>query len=72
MCQVSNSCYKHSCHPHNLLQLGKSIIKGLSCDAYGRENCNDSLFSCRKCGFGVLPKSFGRDAFRSSKNGREF
>ncbi|KAA3472932.1 Cysteine/Histidine-rich C1 domain family protein [Gossypium australe] len=47
---------KHSCHPHNLLQLGKSIIKGISCHACGRKNCNDSLFSCRKCAFNVHPK----------------
>ncbi|TYH45913.1 hypothetical protein ES332_D11G298600v1 [Gossypium tomentosum] len=55
-CNKCNVDLHHSCHPHNLLQLGKSIIKGLSCDAYGRENCNDSLFSCRKCGFGSHPK----------------
>ncbi|KAG4122359.1 hypothetical protein ERO13_D11G262175v2 [Gossypium hirsutum] len=42
---------KHSCHPHNLLQLGKSIIKRISCRACGRKNCNDSFFSCRKCDF---------------------
>ncbi|XP_052479534.1 uncharacterized protein LOC128031972 [Gossypium raimondii] len=47
---------KHSCHPHNLLQLGKSIIKRISCRACGRKNCNDSLFSCRKCDFNVHPK----------------
>ncbi|KAB2058974.1 hypothetical protein ES319_A11G270000v1 [Gossypium barbadense] len=47
---------KHSCHPHNLLQLGKSIIKGISCCACGRKNYNDSLFSCRKCDFNVHPK----------------
>ncbi|MFQ6635055.1 hypothetical protein Gotur_011962, partial [Gossypium turneri] len=47
---------KHSCHPHNLLQLGKSIIKGISCHACGRKNCNDSLFSCKKCDFNVHPK----------------
>ncbi|KAG8479044.1 hypothetical protein CXB51_028917 [Gossypium anomalum] len=45
---------KHSCHPHNLLQLGKSIIKGISCHVCGRKNCNDSIFSCRKCDFNVL------------------
>ncbi|TYG95715.1 hypothetical protein ES288_A11G290300v1 [Gossypium darwinii] len=47
---------KHSCHPHNLLQLGKSIIKGISCHACGRKTCNDSIFSCRKCDFNVHPK----------------
>ncbi|KAG8499321.1 hypothetical protein CXB51_005884 [Gossypium anomalum] len=47
---------KHSCHPHNLLQLGKSIIEGISCRVCGRKNCNDSLFSCRKCDFNVHPK----------------
>ncbi|KAH1083448.1 hypothetical protein J1N35_023209 [Gossypium stocksii] len=47
---------KHSCHPHNLLQLGKSIIKGISCHVCGRKNYNDSLFSCRKCDFNVHPK----------------
>ncbi|KAK8271842.1 hypothetical protein V6Z12_D11G290400 [Gossypium hirsutum] len=47
---------KHSCHPHNLLQLGKSIIKRISCRACGRKNCNDSFFSCRKCDFNVHPK----------------
>ncbi|KAL1145216.1 hypothetical protein V6Z11_A11G283800 [Gossypium hirsutum] len=40
---------KHSCHPHNLLQLGKSIIKGISCHACGP--CKDTLFSCLKCLF---------------------
>ncbi|PPS19719.1 hypothetical protein GOBAR_AA00846 [Gossypium barbadense] len=47
---------KHSCHPHNLLQLGKSIIKGISCHACGHKTCNDSIFSCRKCDFNVHPK----------------
>ncbi|KAK8589498.1 hypothetical protein V6N13_088329 [Hibiscus sabdariffa] len=46
---------KHTCHPHNLLQLGKSIIHNISCDACG-EDCNDSCFSCKKCDFYIHPQ----------------
>ncbi|KAE8699163.1 hypothetical protein F3Y22_tig00110584pilonHSYRG00062 [Hibiscus syriacus] len=46
---------KHGCHPHNLLQLGKSIIHNISCNVCG-EGCNDSCFSCKKCDFNVHPQ----------------
>ncbi|KAK8589520.1 hypothetical protein V6N12_023914 [Hibiscus sabdariffa] len=45
---------KHTCHPHTLLQLGKSIIHNLSCDACGID-CDDSCFSCKKCDFNIHP-----------------
>ncbi|KAK8589528.1 hypothetical protein V6N12_023922 [Hibiscus sabdariffa] len=46
---------KHTCHPHTLLQLGKSIIHNLSCDACGKD-CDDSCFSCKKCDFNIHPR----------------
>ncbi|KAA3472875.1 Cysteine/Histidine-rich C1 domain family protein [Gossypium australe] len=48
---------KHNCHPHNLLQLGKSIIVEISYHDCGHKNCNDSIFSCRNCDFNVLEPS---------------
>ncbi|KAL4353372.1 hypothetical protein GQ457_06G018670 [Hibiscus cannabinus] len=54
---------KHSRHRHDLLQLGKSIIHNISCDACG-EDCIDSCFSCKICDFNIhlqcipLPSSF--------------
>ncbi|KAK8589559.1 hypothetical protein V6N12_023953 [Hibiscus sabdariffa] len=46
---------KHSCHRHDLLQLGKSIIHNISCDACG-EGGDDSCFSCKKCDFNIHPR----------------
>ncbi|KAE8662588.1 hypothetical protein F3Y22_tig00113279pilonHSYRG00035 [Hibiscus syriacus] len=46
---------KHTCHPHNLLQLGKSIIHNISCNECGII-CKDSSFSCRKCEYDVHPQ----------------
>ncbi|KAK9042034.1 hypothetical protein V6N11_017117 [Hibiscus sabdariffa] len=44
---------KHSCHLHNLLQLGKRIIHDISSNACGQD-CNDSCFSYKKCDFNIL------------------
>ncbi|KAK8712700.1 hypothetical protein V6N13_147930 [Hibiscus sabdariffa] len=46
---------KHTCHPHNLQQLGKRIIHNISCDACG-EDCEGSCFSCKKCDFYIHPQ----------------
>ncbi|GMI65190.1 hypothetical protein like AT2G21840 [Hibiscus trionum] len=46
---------KHTYHPHNLVQLGKSIIHNISCNACG-EDCHDSCFSCKKCDFNIHPQ----------------
>ncbi|XVE62709.1 hypothetical protein DITRI_Ditri06bG0141400 [Diplodiscus trichospermus] len=43
---------KHNCHPHHLLQLGKSIINRIACDTCGKR-CIDSSFSCRMCDFDI-------------------
>ena len=43
---------KHDCHPHHLLQLGKSIINRISSSFY-RRDCSDSSFSCKMCNFNI-------------------
>ncbi|XVE68397.1 hypothetical protein DITRI_Ditri09bG0065000 [Diplodiscus trichospermus] len=43
---------KHNCHPHYLLQYGKSIISGIYCQSCHR-SCSDSSFSGRMCDFDI-------------------
>ncbi|KAK8482275.1 hypothetical protein V6N13_055381 [Hibiscus sabdariffa] len=58
---------KHNCHSHDLLHLGKSVIKRASCNAC-RKDCSGSFFRCIKCDFNVHPECIPLPTIRKHKH----